>query len=66
MTRWRAAWAVLLAIPASFEVWTLVNASPNDTLSAQVWALLDAHPILGIPLALFLAWLTAHWLGRKV
>lgn len=65
MTRWAAIWIVLLALPASFEAWTLLNDVPSDTLSAQVWALLDAQPLAAIPLALFLGWLAVHWLGRR-
>lgn len=65
MTRWAAVWIALLALPASFEVWTLLNDVPADTLSHQVWTLLEAQPVAAVPLAAFLAWLAVHWLGGR-
>lgn len=65
MTRWAAIWIALLALPASFEAWTLLNDTPGDTLSFQVWSALEAYPALGLPLALFLGWLAMHWLGGR-
>lgn len=64
MTRWAAIWIALLALPASFEMWTLLNDVPGDTLSAQVWALVDAHPLAKAAVGAFLAWLAVHWLRR--
>ena len=64
-TIYYAIWIAVLALPASLEVWTLVNGTPGDTLSAQVWTLLDAHPTAAFPIAAGLIWLAVHLLGRR-
>lgn len=62
--RWAAIWIAALLVPASLEVWALTTATPGDTLSAQVWALVDAYPAFKIVIGAGLVWLGIHWLRR--
>lgn len=58
------AWVALIAAFGLVEGSALIDARPGDTASEHVWALLDAFPVAGLGIAVFLLWLGRHFLGR--
>jgi hypothetical protein len=49
--------AILLALGVSWEVWTLVNSVPGDTISETVWAAIHDNPIIVFVVGI----LNGHW-----
>ena len=66
MSRWRWLWISLLAVVLTFEFVAIFNDEDGDTISENVWALLDLSWLLWVVMAGFLAWLTTHFLLPKV
>lgn len=63
--RYTVAWVALLGALAGLEVAALVDDGSGDTLSEHVWALLDAQPLLAVPLVGVLGWVTVHLVGGR-
>lgn len=57
----RVAWLTIVGAFAILDGIALVNEAPDDTFSAQIWALLGVVPVLAVPLVGFLGWLAWHF-----
>jgi len=53
--------AILLALGVSWEVWTLVNSVPGDTISETVWAVIHDNPIIVFVTGI----LNGHWFWQR-
>lgn len=62
----RLAWLLLALAFAALEGIALLNGIPGDTFSDLVWSLLEAAPVLAVPLVGFLGWLTWHFVEPTV
>lgn len=40
------AWVTLIVLALLYEGWTLINHTPNDTLSEAVWAVATKRPLI--------------------
>lgn len=66
MSKWRALWIGLLVIVLTFEFIAIFNDEPGDTISENVWALLDLSWLLWMVFGAALTWLVVHFLLPKV
>jgi hypothetical protein len=53
--------AILLGLGVSWEVWTLVNSVPGDTISETVWAAIHDNPIIVFVVGI----LNGHWFWQR-
>jgi hypothetical protein len=53
--------AILLAFGVAWEVWTLVNSIPGDTISETVWAAIHDNPIIVFVTGI----LNGHWFWQR-
>jgi len=52
---------LLLVLAVGWEVWTLVNNIPGDTISEVVWAVTHENPIIVLAVGI----LIGHWFWQR-
>lgn len=67
MSKWRWFWIFWIALFFAIEIPAVLNDEPDDTLSEQVWALIDLGSLFWFAVAALLVWLLYHflWEGRN-